>query len=1038
MRQVSTKIIPRLCLLCLVIFGTLLWCRAAIAAEEAERFLRALKERGYFDLVVEYIEQMRTSPLCPDSFREVLDYELGVALVDLVRSGGPRSEQVLEQARTALERFLREKPTRPEVGDAAFQLANVLIEIGKLQREQAEQPGVTPQDRDRLLSEARSRYQQAQEAFAAAERRAYERARNLEEEAKKDPRKEGERDEARRQLLRSRIYLAGVVYELARTYPPDSAEFKKYLEDAGKRFEELFEKYKSFTAGLYAGLQLGRIRRELGDTKGAVETLKTLRALMTGVEGEERAIANEALAELLETYIAQKNFKSALEGADAWSKEARAEDETSREGLMIAYAAGRAALELARQAKGGTPEQRQLVTAAREYLTRVARAPGPLRRQAQALLGDPLLGTPVAASEKPTTYQEARDKADEAWGTLVVALGRLGQATQAEEKKKVQSEVDTARDRALELYKLALELRPEELSLQEVNLLRFRMCYLFWLKQDYYRAAVLGEYLARTYQQSPLARQGAEIAAKAYRVLYIQATVPKEERTFETQKIRELVQWMSEVWPNEPETAEARMMLLDTAIDNRDLDEARQVLSGIPEESPRRAEGEIRLGQALWAWYVRELEAAEEAPAGREKLQGLVDEAQKLLSQGLDRKKAALEKGAAVDYVMVAGARELARVYLELGKTAEAVSLLENERFGPLTLVRKNDPVVQRPNFATDTLTLALRVYVAAQALEKAETVMGELEKAVAASGDRESAQRLTQVYINLARQLQESLRRLRQEGRTSEAQALTQAFELFLNQIRTREAGNTFTSLNWVAETFFNMAASLEGGSDEDRQKAVQYYKTAAAVYLDILKKIQADKTGEFAPPNAAPGVQLRLAAALRGMGRFEEAVKLLVKLLQANENRVNLQVELAKTYQAWGDAAGKSEYYTLAITGGHQEKGRNIFWGWAGIARRVAPYPNFQTVFHEAWYNIMLCRMKQALLTSEKDRRRDELLRQAETDAYRVYQLYPDMGGDEMRARYDSLLRRIQKLRGIANPTGVEGFAKPTPTRTARAGGL
>lgn len=1035
MRDLSAAKVACLATAWILFGGIFLWHEPAKAVEEAERFLRALKERGYFDLAVDYIEQMRTSPLCPESFRELLDYELGLALVDLVRSGGPRSEQLLEQARTALERFLREKPNRPEVGDAAFQLANVLIEVGKLKREQAEQPGVSPQDRERLLSEARSRYQQAQEAFAAAERRAYERARVLEEEAKKDPRKEADRDEARRQLLRSRIYLAGVIYELGRTYPPGSPDYKKYLQEAAKRFEELFEKYKSYTAGLYAGLQWGRIRRELGDTKGAVETLKNLIALMTGVEGEERALANEAQAELLETYIAQKNFKAAVDGAAAWSKEARAEEQNSREGLMIAFAGGRAALELARQAKGGSAEQRQLAAAARQYLTRVARMPGPLRREAQSLLADPLLGVASPAGDRPTTYEEAREKADEAWGALVVALGRLGQVTEAGEKKKLQAEVDATRERALELYELALRLRPEDLSIQEVNLLRFRMCYLYWLKQDYYRAAVLGEYLARTYQQSPLARQGAEIAAKAYRVLYIQSSVPREERTFETQKIRELVAWMSDIWPKEPETIEARMMLLDTAVDNRDLDEARQTLAGIPEDSPRRAEAEIRLGQALWAFYVRELEMAGDAPADRQKLDALVDEAQQLLAQGLERKKAALDKGATVDYVMVAGARELARVYLELGKTAEAIQLLEDDRFGPLTLVRKNDPSVERPNFATDTFTLALRVYVAAQQLEKAEAVMGELEKA-AAAGDRETAQRLTQIYINLARQLQESLRRLRQEGKTSEAQALTQAFELFLNEIRKREAGNTFTSLNWVGETFYNMAASLEGGSEEDRQKASQYYKSAAAVYLDLLKKIRADKTGEFAPPNASTTIELRLAAALRGMGRYEEAIKLLVKLLQANENRINVQVELAKTYQLWGDAAGKSEYYSLAITGGHQEKGRNIFWGWAGIARRVAPYPNYQNIFHEAWYNIMLCRMKQALLISEKDRRRDELLRQAEMDAYRVYQLYPDMGGEEMRAKYDSLLRRIQKLRGIANPTGIEGFSKPSPSRTARAG--
>jgi outer membrane protein assembly factor BamD (BamD/ComL family) len=1016
--------------------GVLIWASGvagpAHAVEEPERFLQALKERGYFDLAVDYLEGLRSSPLCPDSFRDVLDYHLGLTLIDLARAGGARSEQNLEQARSALERFLREKPSRPEVGNAAFQLANVLVEIGKLKRQQAEQPGLSAADREKLLAEARQRYQEAQEGFSAAERRAYERARILEEEAKKDPKKESERDEARRDLLRSRLFLAGVIYELGRTYPPDSEQYKKFLTEAAKRFSELFDRYSNFTAGLYARLQEGRIQRELGNTKAALEILKNLQGRLAGAEGEERPLANEVVAELIETYLAAKDYKTALATAEAWSKEARG-DENTREGLMIAYGAGRAALELARQQKPTTAEQRQSLAAARRYLTQVARVPNPVRREAQKLLADPLLGQVPADSDKPATYQEAKEKGDDVWASLMVALARLAQAS-PEEQKKLQAEIDRFRDQALELYSLALRLREEEVSIQEVNLLRFRLCYLYWLKQDYFRAAVLGEFLARNYQQSSLARQAAEIAVKAYRVMFVQSSAPREERTFEANKIRELAEWMASIWPNEKETDEARMMLLDTAIDTRQMDLAREVVGQIPEDSPRRAEAELRLGQALWMAYLREAQSPPEDRQDWEKVQSWVAEAQKFLTQGVERRKAALEKGAAVDYTFVLGVRELARLYLETGQSAEAVRLLEDERYGPLTLVRKNNPATGRGSFPVDTLTLALRTYVAVQDLQKAEAVMLELEKTVGAAGDKDVAGRLTQIYVSLARQLQESLRRLRQENRQAEADQLTQGFELFLDRIREREAGNTFTSLNWVAETFMNMASSLEGGSPEERQKAASYYKKAAAVYVDILKRIQGDKTGQFAPAGAALSIQLRLAAALRGMGQHEKAVQILLGLLRQNEARVNVQVELARTYQEWGDAADKPEYYTMAITGGHQQQGRNLFWGWMGIARRVAPYPKFENVFHEAWYNIMLCRMKQAMKESEP--RRGELLRQAETDAFRVYQLYPQMGGDEMLAKYDALLRRIQKLRGIANPEGIAAFAKMAGSRSGRPG--
>jgi len=65
------------------IFGgcLMLGVRPPGAAEEARRFLDGLRERGLYDMALEYLEQMRTSPLCPDELKEAIDYEAGVTLV---------------------------------------------------------------------------------------------------------------------------------------------------------------------------------------------------------------------------------------------------------------------------------------------------------------------------------------------------------------------------------------------------------------------------------------------------------------------------------------------------------------------------------------------------------------------------------------------------------------------------------------------------------------------------------------------------------------------------------------------------------------------------------------------------------------------------------------------------------------------------------------------------------------------------------------------------------------------------------------------
>ena len=142
----------------------------------------------------------------------------------------------------------------------------------------------------------------------------------------------------------------------------------------------------------------------------------------------------------------------------------------------------------------------------------------------------------------------------------------------------------------------------DETPLAELNLVRFRLAYLYWMSQDFYRAAVMGEFLATHYPQSMGARQGAEIAIKAYRTLYALSPRRKEERTFETRRMTEIAKFITTRWAGQPEAGEAWMMLLDTAVDNRDLEAAQECLANIDPESPRRAEAELRTGQALWAF----------------------------------------------------------------------------------------------------------------------------------------------------------------------------------------------------------------------------------------------------------------------------------------------------------------------------------------------------------------------------------------------------------------------------------------------------
>ena len=60
---------------------------SGLAVEESRRFLEALRGRGLHEQSILYLERMKESPLAPADFKEVIDYELGVALINAAMSG---------------------------------------------------------------------------------------------------------------------------------------------------------------------------------------------------------------------------------------------------------------------------------------------------------------------------------------------------------------------------------------------------------------------------------------------------------------------------------------------------------------------------------------------------------------------------------------------------------------------------------------------------------------------------------------------------------------------------------------------------------------------------------------------------------------------------------------------------------------------------------------------------------------------------------------------------------------------------------------
>jgi tetratricopeptide (TPR) repeat protein len=338
---------------------------------------------------------------------------------------------------------------------------------------------------------------------------------------------------------------------------------------------------------------------------------------------------------------------------------------------------------------------------------------------------------------------------------------------------------------------------------------------------------------------------------------------------------------------------------------------------------------------------------------------------------------------------------------------------LEHPAYGPLTLVDAKHPAAGRESFPIETYKMALRAYVTVtpQQLEKAQKAMSVLEKLVQGTGDAGAAENLTAIYISLGRQLQQQLQELRKSGKTKELDAVSKAFEVFLDSAVNRDTGGNYASLNWVAETYFSLGAGVDEGGSLASPRARAYFQKATTAYQRMLEMAEKDPKYKD-QPDALVGIRLRLADCYGRSGQFEKAIKTVSDVLVDRQMLLGAQVQAAEIYQSQGAVDPKG--YALAILGAQPAKdGRNLIWGWAKISKMTMSNPKFDDTFHQARLKLAESRYSYALAQKDADRRA-KILENAVQDLWTTYKLRPDLGGPETTARYDRMLKMIQKTLG------------------------
>jgi tetratricopeptide (TPR) repeat protein len=1047
-RRPTARLAAPLVTFCLGVTSTAL----VSAVEPAEQFLKGLQERGLNELAVEYLDGLRNSRAINEEFRKQIPYHRGVALVEQSRLATDPAlrARLLDEARSELENFTQANPESVLSAEAQLQLASVQMAEGQQLISQLSQlPSEAAYDAQRktLEGDARTLFATARETFNEA---AATYSAELEKLPPTDADPKGDaanrRQEYRGRVAQLRYLAAQTQFEAARTHPPEADEFRELNKTAADELSAIYEEFgrsnNSFV-GLYARLAEGRCYQALGDYAIALGCYEDILAQPNVLTPFRKLIAS-ALQRKSEILTIQKKYDAAIELADACLRDATAEEHKEPEWIAVQFRLAEALQKKSQDVGPNTLDGRKLVAEARGAYRLVANTPGEYQTAARLAIstvarekeGD----EPQEAKEEPKTFQEAYDLGKDAVASYNAAKLAVPSAERnnPEAVPELHSQMEQGKNDARRYFRAASTLVEDDTDQQLLNEVRYFLCWLYWESEDYYRAAVLGEFLARRYPDHPAAASAAKFAMGSYERLYTQALAAGIDANtdFESRRMADMAEFISRRWPGTDDADAAQSVLVSYAIRNDRIEDAERMLAEASQESRPRLE--LQLGNAMWGRYI-ELSQPGAKLADAATLPKLKESAIKYLRNGFEAAKneqTFSESAAAAGLYLV-------QALLSDEKYDDAIELLEDSKFGPLELIAQRHEASSRPQFVVETYKAALRAYVLSSPPQerKALAIMKSLDKAIAEGGGNE--EQLTQIYIGLGVALEKQAEQLRAAGREKDAARITAAFSQFLNRIAERQETANWPTRAWLAQTYYNMGMAGRAGAPSAALKPLtetqkQNLTAARTGYEKLLA--DAAKDPKLPPTETSVlAVQMQLGECLRALGQYAPALDTFSAILKDKEASIVVQKAAAQTYQERGQREN-AKWFENAIHGGHKLKstGQNRIWGWlkiSQVAQRAAQQnPQYHDTFYEARANIARCRYLAAM--KQKGDERKQNLNKAKQGIQSLAQVYPDMGGEKWRVEFDTLMKQIQTAAG-EKAVGLGAIQAPKQPAADRRGG-
>jgi hypothetical protein len=1028
------------------------------------KLLEALEERQMPDVILWVLKRLEADADAAADLKREVPFRRAAALVGTSRTetNSQRRAEIYDQAGKEIDAFLKATPEGDQALQAYLQKGNLLIERGRAKVEQAKKPG---EDVAKLRAEAVPLFDAAIAVLEGPDRKPNEdiaavanaedailkllrgvdtqlrelRGETVAEKADGDKEKDKEgakppaartkkpvrkpgsarqiaqleerQDELRGQLLKTRLLIAGAYFEKSRALEPKSEPWKKALTDSAAKYKELYEKYRSRGAGLFARFYEGRNYVVLGDRAKALTTLADIR-MLEGDGGIVPGLKAKAVNSSLECWLEDKKYDEFDDKLLKFALTPLSSERVDADWLGMKY---RAASLLERRA-AAVPEKEKakkapLLRDAKRLAMEVAKVNKDFGAESRTLLADLGKQLPDEAEGGAATFEAAKNAA----------------AVEAARK-----DVAADRSKAAAALRRALVLAGPD-DIDNANQARYLLTYLLYEDQRLHDAATLGEFLGDRYPNARGSRPAARIAMASWQLLQKQQAAGWGDAA--KARCVDLATRIMRTWPDSPEAAEAAVVAIAAATEARDPDRVVAILEQVPESSPKRSEVLLRAGGALWREVQEKSRLDESLRPAADAIAGWRKLAAKSIDDGLADPGAGQAAATALARsVEVNAALARCQIGLEDGDAARVAALLEHPVYGPWTMLNGPDKTFSQGPLASAAATVALRSFIEKQDNEKAVLAMKKLEELAAASGAEASA-KLTSMYQSMGRDLQSQLNNLATgpaagspEAKARAATILT-GFEKFLEGVA---KDPKIAAQMWVASTYLSLGSGEGTASVVPKTKSEGYLDRAAAIFEGMLAK-GGDEIGKF-----EPSIRLRLANVYRERGKWEDAQKQFDWILSdpRRQNTLEFQVQAAEMLQAAAadsaDKAQKAAFLGQAISG-YKRPGKPKeawAWGWAVISNRLETQAfagagkealEARDRFYQARLNVVKCRLDRAEALPQD---REKELQKAYDYVSFTFKTHPDLGGPATLKQFDKLLKEIERRQNKPAQKGIDGL--------------